>query len=91
MELILGAAAGLIVQFLKKKFETGSWQSWGLTISISLIVALIYTAIKDTSYWPIAVRTLEAAGAVYAYIISMFPNSGSVPSKPLDLGMGVEN
>jgi len=77
MDIILGAAAAVIVQFIKKYFELGSWQSWGIAIVISIAVGTIYTTIKDTSYWATVLATLTNAGAIYAFIISMFPKSTS--------------
>lgn len=77
MDIILGAATAVIVQFIKKYFELGSWQSWGVAIIISVVVASVYTIFKETSYWTTIVSTLTNAGAVYAFIISMFPKATS--------------
>lgn len=77
MEIILGAITSVLVQIIKKYFDTSSWQSWGIAVLISFVIAILYTFIQGTSFWPTLVQIATTSGAVYSYIISMVPKATS--------------
>lgn len=77
MEIILGAVVSVLIQLIKKYFDTSSWQSWGIAIVVSVAVAIIYTGLIKTGFWDSFLQILTVAGAVYSYIISMMPKAVS--------------
>lgn len=70
MEILVGVLVSIVVQIIKKYFKTGSWQSWGIALVLSVAGAAIYTMVVDTPIWPVILSTLTTAGAFYSIIIS---------------------
>jgi hypothetical protein len=71
MEIILGAAVSLILQWLKQTF-TSQWQTLSFLVILCLGAAGIYTVLVSAGYWETVGNVLIIAGAFYAYIIQRF-------------------
>jgi len=72
MEVILGAAVSLLVQWLKVKFGTTEWKTLVVLLVVSLIAAFIYTYLVAVGYWQTLTSILILAGAFYTFIIERF-------------------
>lgn len=72
MEIFLGAAVSLIVQFLKKKFGSKTTETMLFVLIMSICAASFYVLLVDTSIWPTIVQIFVAAGAFYAFVIKRF-------------------
>lgn len=77
MVYILGISASLLVAWLKKKFGTNEWATLSVLLAVSLIAAVGYVVLQNTSFWPLLVGILEAAGAFYAFVLQRFNSSNS--------------
>ncbi len=71
MELILGALAAGLVQWLKQ-FVTNDWARIGILGVISLAIAGVYTWLTYAGYWETVYGVFMTAGAVYVFIIRRF-------------------
>lgn len=72
MEIIIGAAVSLFVQYLKEKLGTSEYWTLGLVIFVSIAVAALYTLLLNTGYWETFANVLVISGAFYTYIIARF-------------------
>lgn len=72
MELILGSAVSLLVQWLKKKFGTSEWKTLGVLLVVSLVAAFAYTYLVTAGYWQTVAEILVLAGAFYTFVIARF-------------------
>ena len=72
MELILGGAVSLLVQWLKSEFETSEYKTLGVLFVVSLIAATIYTYLVSAGYWQTVAQILMTAGAFYTFVIARF-------------------
>lgn len=71
MEIILGAAVSLLVQWAKK-YGNNPWHTLIILLAVSLAAAGLYTALLNTGYWPLVGGILVTAGAFYTFIIQRF-------------------
>jgi hypothetical protein len=72
MELLIGPAVALLVQYLKNKFGTSSWKTMGILLAVSLGASLIYTTLMAVGYWEMVAVVLVTAGAFYTFILQRF-------------------
>lgn len=72
MEIILGVAASLLVQFLKTKFGTSSWETIAIVLGVSLVAAALYTSLVDSGMWETVAHVFVVAGAFYSFVIQRF-------------------
>jgi len=71
MEILIGAAVSLIVQWFKQKL-TSEWQTLAALLALALAAAAAYTLLVSVGYWETVANVLIIAGAFYAYIIQRF-------------------
>lgn len=72
MEIIFGAATALFVQWVKGKYATSEYQTLGVVLAASIVLAAFYSALVTSGYWEAFVGILTIAGAIYTYIIARF-------------------
>jgi hypothetical protein len=72
MEIVIGALASLVVQFLKTKLGTDTFGTMLAVLMISFVGAATYVLLVDTAIWPTLLQVIITAGAFYAYIIKRF-------------------
>lgn len=73
MEIILGAAVSLLVQWLKK-YGQNQWHSLGILLVVAILASAGYTFVVATGYWQVLATVLVTAGAFYAFILQRFEN-----------------
>jgi len=66
---IIGAVVSLIVQYLKTKYGTGDMRTLVILITISILAGAIYVIASPAEYWPIVIRIIETAAAIYVIFI----------------------
>lgn len=71
MEIILGAAATLVTQVIKKNVE-GEYKRLSIALGVALLAAGVYTLAVETGYWESALTVVGSAGAIYTYIVKRF-------------------
>lgn len=74
MEIILGAAVSLLVQWLKS-YGKNQWHSLAILLVVSLSASSLYTVLVATGYWQTVGMVLVTAGAFYAFIVQRFESS----------------
>ena len=72
MELIIGSAVSLLVQWLKIKFTTSEYKTLAVLFAVSLLAAFIYTYLVAVGYWQTVASILLTAGAFYSFVIARF-------------------
>lgn len=72
MEVFIGAAVSILVEWIKSKTNLGGWKTMAVLLLVSLIVAVIYTALVFTGYWQTVLGILITAGAFYTFVIERF-------------------
>lgn len=72
MEIIIGSAASVVTQLIKKYAQTAPWVTWATAIVLSVVGAYIYVTMRGTPLWETIVSVLTTSGAFYAYIIARF-------------------
>ena len=72
MEIIIGAAVSLLVEWLKSMTTLSGWKTLAVVAAVSIIAALIYTYFVSAGYWQTVVQLLIVAGAFYTFIIQRF-------------------
>lgn len=69
---IIGAVVSLIVQYLKTRYGTGDIRTLIILITISILAGAVYVLASPTEYWPVVVRIVETAAAIYVIFIRRF-------------------
>lgn len=72
MELIIGAAVSLLIQWLKERMGTSEWGTLGILFLVSVLAAAVYTYLVNVGLWETVYNVLVTAGAFYAFIIQRF-------------------
>jgi len=72
MELLIGPAVSLIVEWLKRVFGTSEYKTLGVLLVLSLVAAGIYTYLVTAGYWATTAEVLITAGAFYTFVIARF-------------------
>lgn len=72
MEIILGSAVSLVVEWLKSKTNLGEYKTLVALLIVSLVAAFIYTYLVAAGYWQTVASVLLTAGAFYTFIIARF-------------------
>lgn len=72
MEIILGSIVSLIIQALKKKFDTNTIGTLSGVVVLSLVAAFAYTYLVSAGYWETLKEVLLTAGAFYSFILLRF-------------------
>lgn len=72
MEIILGSAVSLVVEWLKSKTNLGEYKTLVALLIVSLVAAFIYTYLVAVGYWQTVASVLLTAGAFYTFIIARF-------------------
>lgn len=72
MELIIGSAVSLLVEWLKSKMNLGEWRTLGILLAISIVAAAVYTYLSAAGYWKTVGAVLITAGAFYSFVIARF-------------------
>jgi multisubunit Na+/H+ antiporter MnhE subunit len=72
MEIILGSAVSLIVQFVKNKFGTSEYVTIGAALALSVVAAVVYTGLVAANLWESVLQVILTAGAFYTFIIQRF-------------------
>jgi len=70
MEIIVGAAVSLGIQFIKKYAGTSSWVTYFLVLVASLGAAVTYWLLQETNLLTSIVEVLSGAGLFYTFIIT---------------------
>lgn len=73
MEYILGIAASLLVQWLKR-YSNNEWATMGILLCVSVALSGLYLAFVAAGYWQTVAQILLTAGAFYAFIVQRFEN-----------------
>lgn len=69
MELLFGAIVSLLVELLKKRFDTEKWMTLSLVVVLALLAGLYRFVAQDFGFWEQTIQVLSYAGAFYAFII----------------------
>lgn len=72
MEIIVGAAVSLFVEWLKSKMNLGEYKTLAAVLLVSLVAAAVYTYLVTAGYWQTVANVLVLAGAFYTFIIARF-------------------
>ncbi len=72
MEIIIGSAVSLFVQWMKNRLRTTEYGTMGITLLVSLAAAGVYTFLVDAGLWEEVAKVLIVAGAFYTFIIQRF-------------------
>lgn len=74
MEIALvGVAVSFLVQWLKVKFgPENEWRSLAVLAVSCLVVAVLYTALREYGYWEAVVGILMTASTFYAIVLARF-------------------
>lgn len=72
MELIIGAAVSLFIQWLKTRAETTEYMTLFILVLASVFASALYTLLVYTELWPTVYQVLVTAGAFYAFVIQRF-------------------
>lgn len=83
MEIILGAAASVLVQVLKNTFKTSEYATLGVLLLVSFGLAALYSALVSFDLWDMMYDVLLYAGAIYTFILARF-QAGSTLRKMID-------
>lgn len=77
MEIIIGAAVSLLVQWIKQK-ASNQWETLLVLLTVSLGAAgIIYAALVAVGYWGTVANILVVAGAFYAFVIQRFEQTNT--------------
>lgn len=71
MEIIIGAAVSLAIQWLKQ-WSKSEWTTLFGVLVLSLAAAAGYTLLVQAGYWQTVAEILITAGAFYSYVIQRF-------------------
>lgn len=71
MEIIIGAAVSLLVQWIKQK-TTNQIETLLVLLAVSLGAAGLYCALVAVGYWETIAKILVIAGAFYTFVIQRF-------------------
>lgn len=82
MEIILGAAASVLVQILKNVFKTKEYGTLGVLLVVSFILSALYVWLQGVEMWETLKMVLVYSGAVYTFLIARF-EPGSVIAKSM--------
>ena len=72
MEIIVGAAVSLLVQWLKGKFQTSEYMTLLVLLLVSIAGAAVYTYFVNVGIWEAVANVLVLAGAFYTFVIARF-------------------
>lgn len=67
---IIGAALSVVISFVKHFAGTSGNKAAVISIALSFVVAGVYVAFKDTSYWQTFLDILAIANIVYTFVLS---------------------
>ena len=79
MEIFIGAAVSVFVQWVKQK-STSQLETLLILLAVSLGAAGIYAALVAVGYWTTVASILVYAGAFYAFVVQRFEQKD--PSQP---------
>jgi tryptophan-rich sensory protein len=71
MEIFIGAAVSVFVQWVKQK-SSNQVETLLILLAVSLGAAGIYAALVAVGYWATVASILVYAGAFYAFVIQRF-------------------
>lgn len=77
MELLIGGAVALFVQWMKTSMRLGEYQILAILMLVSLFAASVYTYLVSAGYWETVGGVIVLASAWYGIVISRFQR-GSV-------------
>lgn len=77
MELIIGSAISLFIQWLKKSAGLTEYSVLSLLILICLSASAVYTYMVYAGLWETFYTILTTAGAFYAFVIQRFKTDES--------------
>lgn len=69
MSYAIGAVVSIIVQILKKRFNTQEFETLALVFGGCIIAATLYVFLQGTEYWDTVIQVITTAGAFYAFVI----------------------
>lgn len=72
MELIIGAAVSLFIQWLKSRAGTSEYMTLFILLLASVFVSALYTLLVYADLWPTVYQVLVTAGAFYTFVIQRF-------------------
>lgn len=72
MEMLIGVAVSLFIQYVKNVLKLGEYATLGAVLVLSIAAAGIYTVLVNTGLWTSLVPILTTAGAFYTYVIARF-------------------
>lgn len=75
-----GIVVSLIVQFLKKRFETNSAGNMVAVVTLAIVGAVGYKLLNHYGMWEAFLQLLTVAGAFYAFIIRNVQETPVLPS-----------
>ena len=70
MEIIIGAAVSVLVQFIKKYAGTSSWITYFIVLVASVSAAVTYYLLQETELLTSIIQVLSGAGLFYTFIIT---------------------
>jgi len=72
MELVIGSAVSLFIQWLKTSAKLGEYQTLGVLLLVAVFAAAVYTYFERVGLWESTAAILLTAGAFYSFVISRF-------------------
>lgn len=72
MELIIGAAVSLFIQWLKNRTGTSEYMTLFILLLASVFASACYTFLVYAELWETVKMVLLTAGAFYAFVIQRF-------------------
>lgn len=72
MEIVVGAAVSLLIQWVKNGLKLGEYATLGAVLLFSLVAAFLYAYLQSSGMWEHVLPVLGYAGAFYTYIIARF-------------------
>lgn len=70
---VVGVFLSLVIELVKKKFETQSWATKMITVVLSVVIAGGYIWIRSTPWFETVLTVLGAASIVYAFFLKSKP------------------
>jgi hypothetical protein len=72
MEIIIGAAVSLLVQWFKNYAKLDQWTTLAAVLLLSVSAAAVYSVLVGLNMWQPVYTVLTTAGAFYTFIIQRF-------------------
>jgi len=75
---IVGTLLSLAQQWINKKYDLSSTLNRALIVALSLVVGVLYFALRATPWWSTIVGVLAASSTVYALFLKKPSDTGTI-------------